>query len=32
MGCGAEDRALVFFQDLEPALNISRVVGPRFGG
>ena len=31
MGGGAEDRALVVLQNLEPALNIRRMIGARFG-
>lgn len=30
MGGGAEDRALVVLQDLEPALDIRRMIGTRF--
>jgi len=31
MRCGAEDRALIVLQHLEPALDIGRMIGARFG-
>jgi len=31
MGCGTEDRPLVFLQNLQPALNVGRVIRASFG-